>query len=71
MTISDFIRKSIRRSVVKEKVKNEKSEELILQISKIGNNLNQIARKCNIEKKVDLEVLRQLKKIQDELKKCL
>ncbi len=70
MNVSEFIRSAAKKSVVQE---NNKKEiiNLTLQIAKIGNNLNQIARKINTSKIIDLEVLKQLKKVEDELRKCL
>lgn len=70
MNISEYIRSAAKKSEVQESTKKE-IINLTLQIAKIGNNLNQIARKVNTKKIIDVEVLKQLKKIEDELRKCL
>ena len=46
-------------------------KNLIKEINKIGNNINQIARYCNTAKEVDKNVLEELKKINEQLQKML
>ena len=51
------------------KNKSETKTELLLAISKIGNNINQIARRLNTIKSPDMEVINQLNLELDRLKK--
>ena len=46
-------------------------KNLIKEISKIGNNINQIARYCNYYKEVDKNVLKELNKINEQLQEIL
>lgn len=62
VTFSNFARSSI----LKKKIKLPIEKELIYQISKIGNNLNQIARAVNKDEKIS--VLTQLVEIEKALK---
>jgi hypothetical protein len=62
ITFSDFARSAI----LKKKIKLPIEKELIYQISKIGNNLNQIARAVNGKDKVS--VLTELIEIEKQLK---
>ena len=66
-TRSKYIRKMVLLNDVKseESLKEIQLEifQLIAEIKKIGNNINQIAKKCNQEKKaVELEILMYLQK---------
>jgi len=67
---SDFIRQSALKSKVKRSDKKEQLH-LISQIAKIGNNLNQIARRCNTEKIIDRLTLEELYKIEQQLMELL
>ena len=62
ITFSDFARSAI----LKKKIKLPIEKELIYQISKIGNNLNQIARAVNGKDKV--AILTELVEIEKQLK---
>lgn len=62
ISFSDFARSAI----LKKKIKLPIEKELIYQISKIGNNLNQIARAVNSKDRV--AVLTQLVEIEKQLK---
>lgn len=42
--------------------------ELIVEIKRVGNNLNQIAMRCNEKKSVDYLVLKQIELIKEQLK---
>jgi hypothetical protein len=61
-TFSEFARKSI----LKKKVNSKHDIESIYHLSKIGNNLNQIARAINGKEKI--QVLTQLVEIEKQLK---
>jgi hypothetical protein len=65
--ISDFIRQVILTGKFKTTQAQQNYEALLYQISKIGNNINQIAKLCNINKEVDIRVLEQLAKIEEML----
>ena len=47
--------------------KEDKILKLIYEINKIGNNINQIAKKVNFTKKLDREILDQLGEIKNKL----
>jgi len=51
--------------------KEDKILKLIYEINKIGNNINQIAKKANFTKKLDLEVLEELRQIKEKLDNLL
>jgi len=66
--------KNITKSeVIKQAILNSKIEDSSLKFKKlfelnaIGNNLNQIAKICNIKKATDLATLEQLKIIEKKL----
>ena len=66
--------KNITKSeVIKQSILNAKIEdtslkiEKLFQLSAIGNNLNQISKKCNQKKTIDKLVLTQLKTIEEKL----
>ena len=67
----------LRDLIFKKKIKIFKIKDysiyknLIAEINKIGNNINQIARYCNYYKEVDRNVLAELKKINEQLQEIL
>ena len=68
---SNYIRKIVLSNDIKseESLKEIQLEifKLIAEFKKIGNNINQIAKKCNQEKKaIEFETLMELKKNLDE-----
>jgi hypothetical protein len=69
--LSEFIREVILTK--KYKVKNcnckckKEYKELLYQVSKIGVNLNQIARLCNTRGSVDAKILQVLAKMEEKL----
>lgn len=68
--ISELIRQKISKS--KKNICNKKDmKNLIYHISRIGNNLNQIAHYVNTKKSVDKIVLEKLVNIEKELNKVL
>lgn len=65
LNFSDFARSAI----LKKKVKTKLTHDLIFQLQKIGNNLNQIAKKLNQNSDVpNSEVLRKMVDIQNEIR---
>lgn len=70
-TLSDHIREKLNRPLTKRakrKTKPDCTDELIYQVKKIGNNLNQIARFVNMRGEIDWEVLKSLAEIEEQLK---
>ena len=69
-TRNDLIKKILYQVSEKKcpQIKREdKILKLIYEINKIGNNINQIAKKVNFTKKLDREVLEQLGEIKNKL----
>ena len=71
---NDLIKKIIYQ-VSEKKCPNIKKEDkilkLIYEINRIGNNINQIAKKVNFTKKMDREVLDELAEIKNTLNKVI
>lgn len=60
----------IKQAIFNAKIQDKSIEkEKLYHYNKIGNNLNQIARKCNLKNAVDKLVLEELISIKEELKK--
>ena len=68
ITTSAYIRKILGN---REKVLTKCDKELLYELNRIGNNLNQIAKHCNINKSVDKLVLQELVAIEQQLQKLL
>jgi hypothetical protein len=69
LTFSNYARAKILNQKIKSKITND----LIYEIAKIGNNLNQIAKYVNTEKALDFRVLEKLIEIEkhlENLRKC-
>ena len=69
ITLSEYIRKKILGN--REKIINKCTKELLYEINRIGNNLNQIAKHCNIRKSVDKLVLKELVDIEKRLNELM
>jgi hypothetical protein len=65
LTFSDFARAKILGKQIKSKL----SQDLIYQVNKIGNNLNQISKYANQNKSIDIQILQELVKIEKHLDK--
>jgi len=63
LTFSNFARAKILNQKIKSKITND----LIYEVSKIGNNLNQISKYVNTEKSLDFQVLEKLIEIEKHL----
>lgn len=63
LTFSNFARAKILNQKIKSKITND----LIFEVSKIGNNLNQISKYVNTKKALDFGVLEKLIKIEKHL----
>jgi hypothetical protein len=62
-----------RAKILNQKIKSKITDDLIYEVSKIGNNLNQIAKYVNTEKALDFRVLEKLIEIEkhlENLRKC-
>jgi len=77
ITKAEFIRRSIgatfenSRQPRSKKIINVVDPQLLYQVNKIGNNLNQIAKQANKNKQTDLEILVTLYGIEKMLMKLL
>jgi len=65
LTFSNFARAKILNQKIKSKITND----LIYEVSKIGNNLNQIAKYVNSQKALDFQVLEKLIEIEKHLER--
>jgi beta-lactamase class D len=65
LTFSDFARSKI----LNQKIKSKLTNNLIYEIAKIGNNLNQIAKYVNTKKALDFQILEKLVHIEKKLEK--
>lgn len=65
--LSDFIRQVIFTGKFKTTIQAQNYERLLYEVNKIGNNINQIAKLCNINGGVDIQVLEQLSKVEELL----
>jgi len=69
-TYTTLIKKVLNAAILKKCPKFNKGTELqkyLYELNKIGNNLNQIAKKVNFMRKLDNQVLDELGKIRAEL----
>jgi hypothetical protein len=67
LTFSEFARASILNKKIKKTPKAKK--ELLFELNKIGNNLNQITRLVNEKKAIDLQTLKAIFEIKEQLGK--
>jgi hypothetical protein len=65
LTFSEFARAKILNQKIKSKITNE----LIYEVSKIGNNLNQISKFVNTKKSLDINILEKLIEIEKHLER--
>ena len=63
-TISKVVLASFENVEVKDK---SLALQILNELSRIGNNLNQISKRCNINKAVDRETLKSLTNIEQHL----
>jgi len=78
ITVSDLIRRSVLKLKIPERMtpekfskRNEVFRRYLSEINKIGANINQIARKCNLEREVDVDVFIKLLEIELKLRGLL
>ena len=65
ISLSTYIRKKTLGN--REKISTKCDKELLYEINRIGNNLNQIAKYCNTTKTIDKLVLKSLVEIEKKL----
>lgn len=65
ITLSNYIRKKALGN--REKVTTKCDKELLYHINRISNNLNQVAKRCNINKTIDKLTLQSLAAIEKQL----
>ena len=58
-----------RNLLLKKKINSKTDDKLILEINRIGNNLNQIARAVNKQERIN--VLKELVKIEQSIKELV
>lgn len=63
ISISEYIRSRSLNHYIRSRIEID----LISQIKKIGNNINQIARYANVKKTLDYNILKELKQINNKL----
>ena len=56
-----------RAKILNQKIKSKITNDLVFEINKIGNNLNQISKYVNTEKALDFQVLEKLIEIEKHL----
>lgn len=76
MNKTEYVRDMIIRGEVSSDrkadiVSDEKYKELLYEVNRIGNNLNQIAYNSNLKKSTGREEIAGLKKLYEELFECL
>lgn len=67
ISFAEFARNAIMQKEIKSKI----DIDLIFQVNKIGNNLNQIALYVNTNKVIDIQVLQMLVDIEKRLNEFL
>jgi len=68
ITLSQLLRKKLGN---RESFTTKCDKELLYEINRIGNNLNQIAKHCNINKSVDKLVLKSLVEIERKINEII
>jgi hypothetical protein len=68
ITFSDYAREIIVNGKVKI-TQSSINQDLLYELNRIGNNLNQISKYVNQEKSLDIQVLQTLVSIEKEIKK--
>lgn len=68
ITISELIKQSILHSKIEDK---KAQQRIAYELNRIGNNINQIARLCNMRGGVDIATLQQLQIIEGQLQELI
>lgn len=69
MTFSEFALLAMLNETPKKAKKLKENRALVIELAKWGNNLNQVARHLNVERRgVDRVALEMLKRIEEHLK---
>jgi len=69
ITLSQLLRKKISGN--REKISTKYDKELLYEINRIGNNLNQLSKHCNITKSIDKLVLQSLVEIERKINEII
>jgi len=68
ITISELI----KHSILNAKIESKKDKKILAyELNRIGNNLNQIAKKCNTKKAIDMATLLELQIIEEQLQEII
>jgi len=67
-SVSQIVKASFGGIEVKDK---SLALQILNELSAIGNNLNQISKRCNIKKSVDIQTLKSLTNIEQQLKEFI
>ena len=77
LTIAQYVRKEldidlgvkprVRKKRTDANIFNKADPDLLYQLAKIGNNINQVAKICNTSKDEDIQIVQTLIQIRDEL----
>ncbi|MBD3797610.1 MAG: plasmid mobilization relaxosome protein MobC [Campylobacterales bacterium] len=59
------------RQPQQKKVEKSLSPEVLYELKKIGNNINQLATRANVNKELDRQIISSLVRIENELKALL
>jgi len=68
ITVSTLIKQALTDATIRDA---SVEREILHQLHRIGNNLNQIARRCNARRVVDRQTLEALLRVEKELKELL
>ena len=62
----------IKQSILNSKIVDKKAQQRIgYELNRIGNNINQIAKRCNMRGGVDIAILQELTIIEEQLQELL
>jgi len=68
LTVSKMLKQAFISATIKD---TSYEQKILFELNRIGNNLNQISKYANIHKKLDMQILSSLARIEDDLKKLL
>jgi antitoxin component of RelBE/YafQ-DinJ toxin-antitoxin module len=68
LTVSKMLKQAFTSATIKD---TSYEQKILFELNRIGNNLNQISKYANTHKKLDMQILSSLARIEDDLKKLL
>lgn len=73
MSLSDFLRHAGQKAKIPDKARSNAMRDLVRQVSRIGSNMNQVARWVNTYKSSadTVQVVAWLSALMREIKKCI